>query len=66
MKARIVAVLFATVALALPAAAQATLPKTTNTLIVPGKSIGGVALGGSVASVTKAWGPNKTCEYQCL
>jgi hypothetical protein len=28
-------------------------------------SIGGVALGGSVASVTKAWGPNKTCEYQC-
>ena len=66
MKARIVAVLFATAALALPAAAQAALPKTTNTLIVPGKSIGGVALGGSVASVTKAWGPNKTCEYQCL
>jgi hypothetical protein len=66
MKARIAAVLFATMALALPAAAQAALPKTTNTLIVPGKSIGGVALGGSVASVTKAWGANKTCEYQCL
>jgi hypothetical protein len=65
MKARIVAVLFATMALALPAAAWAALPKTNNTLIVPGKSIGGVALGGSVGSVTKAWGPNKTCEYQC-
>lgn len=61
MKARIVAVLFATMALALPAAAQAALPKTTNTLIVPGKSIGGVALGGSTASVTKAWGSNPTC-----
>jgi hypothetical protein len=67
MNARIVAVLFATMALALPAAAQAALPKTTSdTLIVPGKSIGGVALGGSTASVTKAWGPNPTCEYQCL
>jgi hypothetical protein len=66
MKARTVAVLFAVAALALPAAAQAALPKTGNTLIVPGKSIGGVALGGSTASVTKAWGSNKTCEYQCL
>jgi hypothetical protein len=53
-------------ALPLPAAAPRALPKTGNTLIVPGKSIGGVALGGSAASVTKAWGPNKTCEYQCL
>jgi hypothetical protein len=66
MKARIVAVLLALMAVTFPAAAQAALPKTTNTLIVPGKSIGGVALGGSVASVTKAWGPNQTCEYQCL
>jgi hypothetical protein len=66
MKARIVAVLCTTIALALPAAAQAGLPKTSNPLIVPGKSIGGVALGGSLASVTKAWGPNKECEYQCL
>jgi hypothetical protein len=66
MKARIVAVLLATMALALPAAAQAALPKMSNTLIVPGKSLGGVALGGSTASVTKAWGPNPACEYQCL
>jgi hypothetical protein len=66
MRARTVAVLLATLALALPAAAQAALPKTSNTLIVPGKSIGGVALGGSLSSVTKAWGPNKACEYQCL
>lgn len=66
MKARIVAVLLATLALALPAAAQAGLPKMSNTLIVPGKSIGGVALGGSLSAVTKAWGPNKACEYQCL
>jgi len=65
MKARIVALLFALMAVTFPAAAQAALPKTNNTLIVPGKSIGGVALGGSVGSVTKAWGPNKTCEYQC-
>lgn len=66
MKVRIVAVLGTTIALALPAAAQAGLPKTSNPLIVPGKSIGGVALGGTVGSVTKAWGPNKECEYQCL
>ncbi len=66
MRARTAAVLFAALALALPAAAQAGLPKTTDSLIVPGKSIGGVALGGSPASVTKAWGPNKACEYQCL
>ncbi len=66
MKARIAIAFLATMALALPASAQAGLPKTSNTLIVPGKSIGGVALGSTVASVTKAWGTNKACEYQCL
>jgi hypothetical protein len=66
MKARIVVALSVTLALALPAAAQAGLPKTTNTLIVPAKSLGGVALGGSPTAVTKAWGKNKQCEYQCL
>ncbi len=41
MKARAVAVLCAALTVALPAAAQAALPKMGNTLIVPGKSIGG-------------------------
>jgi len=52
--------------LALPSAATAALPRTGNTLIVPGKSIGGIALGAGPAKVTKAWGPAKTCPYQCL
>ena len=52
--------------LALPSAATAALPRTGNTLIVPGKSIGGVALGASPAKVKKAWGPAKNCPYQCL
>lgn len=66
MKARIVVALSVVLALALPAAAQARLPKTTDTLIVPAKSIGGVALGASPTSVTKAWGKNKQCETQCV
>jgi hypothetical protein len=66
MKARIVVALSVALALALPAAAQAGLPKTTDTLIVPAKSLGGVTLGSSSTAVTKAWGKNKQCEYQCL
>ncbi len=47
MKVRSVAVLSVALVLVLPAAAQAALPKTGDTLIVPAKSIGGVVLGGS-------------------
>jgi hypothetical protein len=49
-----------------PGGAAAALPKTSNTLIEPGKSIGGVALGASPTSVTKAWGPGcaeTSCTY---
>ena len=52
--------------LALPSAATAALPRTGNTLIVPGKSIGGVTLGTTAVKVKKAWGPSKACLYQCL
>ena len=52
--------------LALPSAATAALPRTGNTLIVPGKSLGGVVLGTSARKVTKAWGKTKNCSYQCL
>ena len=52
--------------LALPAATEAALPKVTSTLIVPNKSIGGVALGAKASQVTKAWGANKECEYSCV
>jgi hypothetical protein len=50
---------------ALPALASAGLPQASSTLIVPNKSIGGVALGAKVAQVTNAWGATK-CEFQCL
>jgi hypothetical protein len=66
MKVRSVVVLSVVLALALPVAAQAALPKTSDALIVPAKSIGGVVLGGSPTSVTKAWGKNKACESQCI
>jgi hypothetical protein len=66
MKIRLAVSLAAIAALALPVAAQAALPKTSDTLIVPTKSIGGVALGGSPTAVTKAWGKNAECEFQCL
>lgn len=65
-RTRIAVVLGATLALAIPAAAQAALPKTSSTLIVPAKSIGGLALGATATGVTNAWGKNKACEYQCL
>jgi hypothetical protein len=66
MKARIVVALSVTLALALPTAAQAGLPKAADTLIVPAKSIGGVALGSTPTGVVKAWGKSKECKYQCL
>jgi hypothetical protein len=53
-------------ALALPPLAGAALPKATTTLVVPGKSLGGVPLGATSGSVQKAWGKTKECEYQCI
>lgn len=66
MTARIAVVLGAILALALPATAGAALPKPSTTLIVPGKSIGGVALGATASKVKKAWGNTKDCEFQCV
>ena len=43
------------------AVAQASLPRATSTLIVPGRSIGGVAMGSSVDKARAAWGPGSTC-----
>jgi hypothetical protein len=65
MTARIAVLLGAILALALPASAGAALPKLSTTLIVPGKSIGGVALGATASAVKKAWGNTKSCEFEC-
>jgi hypothetical protein len=53
--------------LGLPALASAALPKTGTKSIVPGKSIGGLGLGGTQASVEKAWGKyaGGDCEQIC-
>lgn len=66
MKIRVAAVLSLTLVLAIPAGAQAALPKASTTLIVPGKSIGGVALGADAKSVQKAWGKAKECVEACV
>jgi hypothetical protein len=66
IKLPIAALLSLALVLAVPFAAQATLPNTGNTLIVPGKSLGGVALGSSANKVKKAWGKAFHCPYQCL
>ncbi len=66
MKTRIAAVLSVTLALALPASAHAALPKPSTTLIVPGKSIGGVALGTNAQAVQKAWGKTRECVEACI
>lgn len=53
--------------LAVPVIAQAALPRTSNTLIVPAHSLGGVTLGSNAKAVTKAWGKNGACEeFRCL
>jgi hypothetical protein len=65
MTARVTVLLGVILTLALPATAGAALPKAGSTLIVPGKSVGGVALGATAAAVQKAWGPAKNCEFQC-
>jgi hypothetical protein len=52
--------------LAIPLNAQASLPRTTNTLIVPNRSIGGVVLGAHRSQVIRAWGPNSECVTDCI
>jgi hypothetical protein len=66
VKTRGALVLIAALAVALPPTAQAALPKPASKLIVPRKSIGGVALGASPSRVQKAWGANPDCEYSCI
>jgi hypothetical protein len=52
----------ALVLVAVPAAtAVAALPRPSTRLIVPGRSIGGVTLGGTFASGTRAWGRGGKC-----
>lgn len=46
---------------AMPAAAGAALPKPKTKLIVPGKSIGGVALNMATAKAKAQWGPGAKC-----
>jgi hypothetical protein len=43
------------------AVALAALPSPKNRLIVPGKSAGGVKLGGTFAAATQAWGSGGKC-----
>jgi hypothetical protein len=48
--------------LALAATAFAGVPHPSTRLIVPGKSLGGVRLGGTFAAARKAWGPGADCR----
>jgi hypothetical protein len=66
MRTRAAAILTVIAALAFPAAAAAGLPKTTDTLIVPAHSLGGVTLGANAKQVTTAWGKTASCETQCV
>lgn len=66
MKLLLSSVLGAVAILALPLNAQAALPRTGNKLIVPNKSIGGVALGAHQSQVINAWGPNPECVSDCI
>src|SRR4051812_13790435 len=52
-------------ALALPAAAGAGLPKTKNTSIVPGTSMGGVKLDMKRSKVLAKWGAGKCSGDLC-
>jgi hypothetical protein len=65
MKLRLAAVACFALVLAVPAIAGAALPKPKTTLIVPNKSIGGVALNFKASQVKAAWGGS--CEeFRCL
>lgn len=58
MKLLLGPVLSAIASLALPLSGQASLPKGSDTLIAPNKSIRGVTLGDHRSQVTGAWGAN--------
>jgi hypothetical protein len=49
-------------AIAIPSAARGALPTPSSDLIVPGVSVGGVALGSSLAEATAAWGKGGVCK----
>jgi hypothetical protein len=66
IKPRNVVLLSLALVLALPAIAAAGLPQAKSTLIVPNKSIGGVALGATTSAVEKAWGKSGNCEFDCI
>ncbi len=67
MKARIAIAVGICLALAVPVIAQASLPSTNNTLIVPNKSVGGIGFGATPKEVVKAWGHAETtpCVGSC-
>jgi hypothetical protein len=62
MRVRVAAATGVAIALTLATGAQAALPTTHTTLIVPVKSLAGVKLGSSLASATAAWGKGGTCS----
>jgi len=62
MRVRVSLLASVVLALVLAAGAQAALPTTHSTLIVPVKSLAGVKLGASLASATSAWGKGGTCS----
>jgi len=64
MKVRVALGMCLVLLLALPTAAGAALPKAKSTLIVPNKSVAGLALGATPAQLKAAWG-GKTCEFAC-
>jgi hypothetical protein len=66
MRTRAILACLAVLALVLPASACAALPKPKTTLIVPNKSVGGVALGAKASQVTSAWGKNNQCALDCI
>ena len=66
MKLALGLVLSIVAALTAPLSANAALPKTTDKLIVPNNSIGGVALGAHRSRVTHAWGANSECISTCV
>lgn len=64
MKVRVALGMCLVLLLALPTTAGAALPKAKSTLIVPNKSVAGLALGSTPAQLKAAWG-GKTCEFAC-
>jgi hypothetical protein len=61
MRLRLLLAAAAVLAALLPATASAALPTPKTTTIVPGKSIGGVAVGMSVKRALAIWGPGSLC-----